>query len=145
MVPSGTRRERSERAAETLRPEVGARARKAPEVGQRTPSVTESDVDRVVRRDFEPKDAAEVELLLRELGGGMSPRVKLAVLKLSGGLLDSVHHNLDAARRDWRDVIAHAEYPNYMRRVSAPGAVRSDQRSEIIRADREQYDAWLNR
>jgi hypothetical protein len=112
---------------------------------QRTPRVTESDVDRVARRDFEPKDAAEVELLLRERGGGMSTRVKLAVLKLSEGLLDSVHQNLDAARREWRDVIAHAEYPNYMQRVSGPSAVSSDQRSEIIRADWEQYDAWLNR
>lgn len=112
---------------------------------QRVPDVSEADVVRVVQRDFGPDDAARVESLLREFDPAMSPRVMLAVLKLSEGCLESVRRNLETARRDWRDVIAYAEYPAYMQRVSGPGSVSDAQRDQIVRADWEQYQAWLER
>lgn len=112
---------------------------------QPTPDVTEADVQRVLRRDFEPADAVQVESLLRAADPGLSPRVALAVLKLSAGSVDAVRVHLEAARRDWRDVVAQAEYPTYMRTVPGDGSLGSTRRDEIIQADWEQYNGWLNR
>jgi hypothetical protein len=72
---------------------------------------------RIVRRDFAPGEAPQVEPLLRERDPALPPRVALAVLKLASGVLEAVRANLEAASRDWRDVIAYAEYPSYLSKV----------------------------
>ena len=38
-------------------------------------------------------------------------RVQLAILKLSAGNLDRLLHNVEVAKRDYRDVLWWAEYP----------------------------------
>jgi len=114
-------------------------------VEQPTPDVTEADVERILRRDFPAKDVTRVESLLRELGPRMSARVVLAVLKLSNGSIQAVRENVEAARLDWRDIIAEAEYPTYLRRVPGAGRLSPQQRDQIIQADWEQYARWLKR
>jgi hypothetical protein len=114
-------------------------------VEQPTPDVTGADVERVLRRDFEPGDAARVDALFRDINPPVSPRVALAVLKLSNGSIQAARANLEAAHRDWRDVIAYAEYPAYMQTGSGVGSLSSAQRDDIIQADWEQYTRWLNR
>jgi hypothetical protein len=113
-------------------------------VDQPTPDVTQDDVVRILRRDFAPSEVPQVEALLHELDPALSPRVALAVLKLSDGVLEAFRGNLDTARQDSRDVIAYAEYPAYMSKVPGNDALSSDQRNQIVRSDWEQYQAWLD-
>jgi hypothetical protein len=76
-------------------------------------------------------------------------RVRLALLKLSGGSLRELEAALAAARTDYRDVLALAEYPE---EIAATWAARADlslaesRELKAIRArDRAQYQAWLAR
>ncbi len=41
-------------------------------------------------------------------------RVQIAILKLSDGDLDQLLVNVEVAKRDYRDVLAYAEYPEEM-------------------------------
>jgi hypothetical protein len=71
-------------------------------------------------------------------------RVRLAILKLAGGNLDELRKQVDAAKRDWRDVINPAEYPE----ASGLGFIKYKEldqqtKEEIKRRDREQYETWL--
>jgi hypothetical protein len=76
-------------------------------------------------------------------------RVRMAVIKLSGGALDELTTMTTAAKSDYRDVLMWAEYPEESR---ATWASRSDltnsERQELagIHArDRKQYEDWRNR
>jgi hypothetical protein len=112
---------------------------------QPVPDVSWSDVDRVLARDFDAAARERIAVLLDERGAASSPRVVLAVLKLSAGRVDAVGANLEAALTDWRDVIAYAEYPAYMRATSGAADVDAARREELVCADRAQYEAWLGR
>ena len=112
---------------------------------QPAPDVTEADVKRVLLRDFEPNDVAQIEAQLRECDPALSPRAILAALKLSDCVFESVSGNLAQARLDWRDVIAYAEYPSYMQKVPGAGALTDEQLEDVYRADWAQYQAWLGR
>lgn len=69
-------------------------------------------------------------------------RVRLAILKLAGGDLAQVARYVDEANRDFRDVIAMAEYPAYMR-LPPGGNPRSAAYRQAVDADAEQYLAWV--
>ena len=79
--------------------------------------VTDNDVIRVVRRDF-PDDADAVLMALKPYGTENWQReihrVRSAILKLSTGDVAKVASNTRNACRDYRDVLAAAEYPEYM-------------------------------
>jgi hypothetical protein len=73
-------------------------------------------------------------------------RVQLAILKLADGDLAKLGEMIVIAKRDYRDVLSWAEYPeehlalwSLKRDKSAEEQARLD---EIRRRDREQYDAW---
>lgn len=71
-------------------------------------------------------------------------RVRLAVIKLAGGILEELQRQIDIARVDWRDVLSSAEYPE----ASGMGFVEYNNldernRNEIKARDRQQYVAWL--
>jgi len=67
-------------------------------------------------------------------------RVQLAILKLSGGDLEQVRQYVETARRDFRDVLAWAEYPEAMERGPK---VSPEERRAIEERDRQQYLDWL--
>ncbi|HSS65236.1 MAG TPA: hypothetical protein VLS27_12450 [Gammaproteobacteria bacterium] len=103
-------------------------------------------------RQYWPHDADDVMEALDRYGDP-SPaeagraRVQLAVLKLANGSLERLREYVDLARRDYRDVLALAEYP---REMKATHLVRPElsprQRRELARIrkqDREQYLKWL--
>lgn len=75
-------------------------------------------------------------------------RVRLAIIKLSGGALDKVAAMTAAAKTDYRDVLMGAEYPEEARTSWAYRLNLTDvERKELaaIRArDREQYEDWRN-
>src|SRR6476646_9601479 len=68
-------------------------------------------------------------------------RVRLAVLKLAGADVQRVRSYVDAAKGDYRDVLAWAEYPAQMKADSwrLPPA----ERKALIGQDRERYEDWL--
>ena len=115
---------------------------------QPIPEVTEQDVIRVVRRDY-PEDASAVLQELAKYGGaswhGELPRVHLAILKLAAGDASQVAANTEIACVDYRDVLAAAEYPNYMRESPQTLARDSSLVRDIIDRDWKQYQQWLTR
>jgi hypothetical protein len=114
---------------------------------QPTPSVTDSDVERIARRDFPAGILAEVLAMLGEYGTETwqreAARVRLAVLKLAAGNIERLRSEIETAKCDYRDVLAMAEYPGYIRR----GVIElsMEERQRVIDADWEQYQAWLTR
>ena len=113
---------------------------------QPIPEVTENDVIRIVQRDFPTEQFDAVMSILNGYGAKdwqhSVNRVRLAVLKLADGDLQALRRNIDS---DYRDVLAFAEYPDYMQKVSPSAALAEVERERIIRADWMQYQSWLNR
>ena len=114
---------------------------------QPVPNVDRADVERIVRRDFPAGAVDEVLGILDQYESDHGPsaraRVQLAALKLAAGNRDAVRTWVKEAQMDYRDVLAPAEYPHYMRRVPGPSQPRDV--DEIIEADWQQYQTWLNR
>jgi len=72
------------------------------------------------------------------------PRVQLAALKLAQGNFRRLRNYIDDAQRDYRDVLAAAEYPEYMKlSVSRISQLSRKERLLIINRDWEQYQRWL--
>ena len=116
---------------------------------QHIPIVEASDVARVIRRDFGEGAFAEVVGILAEYGGKdfhrEVDRVRLDILKLAEGDLGRLRQELENACCDFRDVVAAAEYPNYMKKVFCVEELGSEKVAQIVEADRQQYEAWLRK
>ena len=114
---------------------------------QPVPKVTRADVERIVRRDFPADLAVEVLALLDEYGIEIwqrePDRVRLAALKLAAGSVESLRSHIEVAKRDYRDVLAAAEYPDYLRLDPRGPTLPADERERIIEADWRQYIEWL--
>ena len=116
---------------------------------QPVPDVSEEDVIRVVRRDFGPDQIDLAVTILSDYGTEDwqrgCHRVRLAVLKLADGKLDALRRQIEVAKCDYRDVLAHAEYPDYMKKVPPSERIAEQERQKIIRSDWNQYQSWLNK
>ena len=112
-------------------------------MNQPTPSVTRSDVERIVRRNFPSEDFATVMALLDEYGAKRyeieKDRVHLAVLKNAAGSIDELLCQIQAAKIDYRDVLSWAEYPSYRW-----GEKDETKLQKMYRDDWQQYSDWLN-
>ena len=118
-------------------------------MNQPIPEVTETDVIRIVHREFPTKQFDAVMSILNEYGTEDwqrgANRVRLAVLKLADGDLRALRREIDTAKIDYRDALAYAEYPGYMQKVSPSARLSEVEIEKIIRADWTQYQSWLNR
>ena len=118
-------------------------------MNQPIPEVTESDIIRIIKRDYPAEQFDAVMSILNNYGTEDRPRginrVRLAFLKIADGDLQALRHEIDVAKRDYRDVLASAEYPEYMKKVPPSSALAEVERERIIRADWNQYLSWLNR
>lgn len=89
----------------------------------------------------------DVEALMRRFEALDNPqkyRIALAILKLSQeDGKDSPDDFIEAARRDYRDVLMWAEYPNEMKLDSWKEP--ASRVKEVRKKDREQYLEWLNK
>ena len=128
-------------------PAIASAFRDRRAVHQPVPDVSATDIERIVRRDF-PKDEFDSTLAaLGQYGGSLPrecPRVQLAALKLAQGDLQSLRRHIANAERDYRDVLAAAEYPRYM--SAGMFRVRELSRKEqqaIVDSDWDQYQRWL--
>jgi|SRR5215813_717055 len=69
-------------------------------------------------------------------------RVQIAILKLSGGDLQNLCEYVEIARRDFRDVLSSAEYPEETRK-RAWNMSDKEEVKRIRERDRQQYIDWL--
>jgi hypothetical protein len=115
---------------------------------QPVPNVTAADVDRIARRDFPPDQVAPVLAALAAYGPEQwhnePVRVRVALLRLADGNLERLHTWLKIAQTDYRDALAAAEYPAYLKDVS-PTASTSLQHTLAINTDATAYRQWLER
>ena len=72
-------------------------------------------------------------------------RVQLAALKLAGGDTDKLRINIDAAKRDYRDVLVPAEYPQHSTSGFRGRKPPARERQKLIDLDWKQYERWLRR
>ncbi len=116
-------------------------------IPQPTPTVNAEDVVRVVRRDYPADKVPEVLAILNEYGAEhwhCEPhRVRLAALKLAAGSLEQLRIQIDSAKCDFRDVLAYAEYPGYMKKMFHIEKVPENEQKRVIDADWSQYQEWL--
>jgi hypothetical protein len=117
---------------------------------QPVPVVTFNDVERIAHREFSDEQFSTVITLLKEYGTEAwqreCPRVQLAALKLADGSLEKLRAQIEVAKRDYRDLLAGAEFPAYcklgFRHIRE---LPADERLRIINADWRQYDEWLRK
>lgn len=116
---------------------------------QPTPSVAPQDVERIVRRDFPPEDFDTVISVLKQYGiekwQRECARVQLAALKLAAGNLKRLQMHIDAAKIDYRDVLAPAEFPEYSRTGFRTRELPAHEQEKIIDSDWKQYEDWFRR
>jgi hypothetical protein len=102
---------------------------------------TEADLSRVIARDY-PGRADEVTTILAAYGREpyqTDPlRVRMACLKLALGRTGELRRLVANACADYRDVLAWAEYPAYMR-ARTPAAQES-----AVETDWKQLQEWLH-
>jgi hypothetical protein len=97
-------------------------------------------------------DRERVRALLAEYGVAAHerevPRVRLAVLRLSAGQLEHVRELVGLAKRDYRDVLMWAEFPEEGRNLWTASvrfsARERNELSEIRKRGREQHAHWLS-
>jgi hypothetical protein len=127
---------------------IAAALRKRRAVRQPIPDVSATDVERIVRRKFLKDEFDSATAELGQYADGPwpreCPRVQLAALKLAQGDLQSLRRHIANAERDYRDVLAAAEYPRYM--SAGMFRVRKLSRKEqqrIVDSDWDQDQRWL--
>ena len=114
-------------------------------VGQSTPSVTEADVERIVRRDYPANVAGEILELIATVSVREKPRVVLACLKIANGDLNRLRANLASAGGYYRELLGEAEYPLATKRWSRIESLPEDEVRSIYDKDWRQYSDWLTR
>lgn len=110
-------------------------------------NVTTADIERIVRRDFPADREREVLAMLNEYGTEdwqrEEERVRAAILKLSGGNMERLRGQVEAAKVDYREVLGPAEYPGYGKRWFRMDKLSLDEQQKIIDADWKQYQEWF--
>ena len=69
-------------------------------------------------------------------------RVKVDILKLAGNSIEAVEKWVAIAKKDYRDILASAEYPSEL--LAPTWRMPKDEVSRIQATDRNQYDEWVN-
>jgi hypothetical protein len=114
-------------------------------VDQPTPSVNESDVARIVRRDYPASAVAEILELIAKVQVREKPRVVLACLKVADGNLERLKQQLADASGYYREMLGEAEYPLATKRWSRIPLLPENEVRAIYDQDWRQYIDWLNR
>lgn len=107
--------------------------------------ITPALVQRLVARLFPLEQRAAAGDILAEYGAQFhekeGDRVRVAALKLCGGDLIKLEELILRAKRDYRDLLAWAEYPEETRKPT--WRLPAVEQTRIRQADRAQYEAWL--
>ena len=114
-------------------------------VAQYVPSVSESDIERIVQRDYPADLQAFIHEAIRGIEVREKPRVIMACLKNADGNFEKLKGELANASGWWREIIGQAEYPNYTKKMFRIDRLSADEQERIIEKDKTQYLAWLHR
>jgi len=114
---------------------------------QPVPVVSPDDVERIVRRDFGVEEFDVVKEVLNDYGiekcEGERSRVQLATLRMAHGSLEALRRYVVAAKQDYRDVLAAAEYPEYSTKGFRIRELPKEEQRRIMDADWKQYKSGL--
>jgi predicted RNA-binding protein len=112
---------------------------------QRIPNISDSDIERIIKRDFPRFEIIKIAEILKmyksESIKGRN-RIYASILKLSNGNIEMIKKYVEKANTDYRDVIALSEYPNYSEHAFEDLSVK--RKEQLIMEDWTQYEAWLN-
>jgi hypothetical protein len=114
-------------------------------VPQPTPSVTDDDVARVVRRDYPASAVDGILALIATVEVREKARVVLACLKIADGDVARLRSNLAEASGYYREILGEAEYPLATRRWSQIPSLPESAIRAIYDEDWRQYAEWLTR
>jgi hypothetical protein len=96
---------------------------------------------------FPKEDTAKIMSILDQYGTDSyereRERVQIAILKSSKGEMKDLEEGVKAAKQDYRDVLAWAEYPLEMK--TEAGTLDAQKAKEVREKDRKQYLEWLNK
>jgi hypothetical protein len=99
-----------------------------------------------IKKDFNTKYGelakSDLELYGTENHELERERVQMAILKLANGNIDELSRLVKIAKKDYRDVIALAEYPEETKFNNVKG-IDSTELEIIRKRDRRQYLDWL--
>lgn len=116
-------------------------------MGQKIPRIYDATIKRIADRDFPLIKFIEIENILKmyksESCKGAN-RIYASILKLSRGNIELVKKYVEKANNDYRDIIALAEYPNFLKHIFDEN-LSEEQRKQLINNDWEQYETWLNK
>ena len=114
---------------------------------QRIPDISDGDVKRISKRDFPQLELPAIESILKEYKSESKKgrnRIYAAVLKLSNGNIELMKKYIEKANKDFRDVIALSEYPNYSK-YAFDNSLNEEKKKQLINEDWIQYETWLNK
>jgi hypothetical protein len=114
---------------------------------QPTPQFSEEDIKRIVNRDFADSEREEALSILGQYGSEewhREPvRVRVAALKLSNGSIELLRRQIEIANNDYRDIIAPAEYPGYLKLNFEE--LSENKTHQMIESDWKEYQEWLSK
>jgi hypothetical protein len=113
------------------------------------PQPTRTTVENRARKDFPDTELSDILAILDHYGTQPYEteihRVHMALLKLSNGRKDVLANGVESAKADYRDVLAHAEYPAQMALAPLKGDGSNAAAIEVAKQeDLTQYRDWLN-
>lgn len=114
-------------------------------MSQYHPSVSDQDVERIVRRDYPDELHSAIRQLIQAVEVREKPRVVLACLKVANRSFPMLKAQLADAAGWWREIISEAEYPNYTKKMFRIERLSADEQERIIERDKNQYLQWLHR
>jgi hypothetical protein len=107
-------------------------------MGQFIPTVTEADVERILKRDFPAELHGEMMELFSQVDVREKPRVLVACMKNASGDCARLRQELGNASGYCREIISEAEYPKIKKS-------RNFTADEINEKRRAKYLQWFNR
>jgi hypothetical protein len=113
-------------------------------VAQYVPTVSERDIERVVRRDYPPDLHAAIHEMIRGVEVREKARVIMACLKNANGNFQKLKGELTNADGWWREIISEAEYPNYTKKMFRIDRLSANEKERIIEKDKHQSLTWLH-
>jgi hypothetical protein len=105
-----------------------------------TPTVSQADLDRIIRRDYPHHPETAIWEILNRYGHGEAYRIYAAALKEGEGDLSKLERAIELANLDYRDLLMAAEYPN-----QAQQGYSASTSPEIVEADWSQYSDWFKK
>jgi hypothetical protein len=102
-----------------------------------------------IKKIYQNHDVDKILSILNQYGNEEhekeQERVHLAILKLCDEEnLEDPSKYVEAAKQDYRDVLAWAEYPNQLN-CKSTSTLKIDELEKLQKLDRDQYLDWLNR